>query len=271
MYKVFLCGHNAQVSTEYSGSGDPQRSMELLWGLQQRPKRGPKPRLTVEQIVQAAIGVADAEGWAALSMRRVAEQLGVAPMSLYTYVPSKAELIDVMLDAVHGELASPEDVPGNWRARLERIARENWALYLRHPWMLRIATSRPVMGPNVIARYDHELRAVSELGLTDVEMDLVVSLVNGHVEGAARRAVEAAQAEQHTGMTDAQWWEAHAPLLEKVFDANRHPLAARVGSAAGAAYGAASDPAHAFEFGLQRVLDGIAVFIEARSAQPDRR
>ncbi|MCY1076982.1 TetR/AcrR family transcriptional regulator [Archangium lansingense] len=245
--------------------------MELLWGLQERPKRGPKPRLTVEQLVQAAIGVADAEGLAALSMRRVADQLGVAPMSLYTYVPSKAELIDVMLDTVYGEQARPENVAGDWRARLEQIARENWALYHRHPWVLQIATIRPVMGPNLIAKYDYELSAVSGIGLTEVEMDSVVSLVNGHVEGAARRAVEAAQAEQHTGMTDAQWWEAHAPLLEKVLDASRYPTAARVGAAAGAAYGAAHDPAHDFEFGLQRVLDGLAVFIQARSAQLDRR
>lgn len=259
-------GHNAGVSTEYSGSGDPQRSMELLWGLQQRPKRGPKPRLTVEQIVRAAMGVADVEGLAALSMRRVADELGVAPMSLYTYVPSKAELIDVMLDAVYGELARPENVAGGWRARLERIARENWALYHRHRWMLQIAMSRPVMGPNLIAKYDYELRALSEVGLTEVEMDSMVSLVNGYVEGAARRSVEAAQAEQHTGMSDAQWWEAHAPLLAKVFDASRYPTAARVGAAAGAAYGSAYPPEHAFEFGLQRVLDGIESFIHARSA-----
>ncbi len=245
--------------------------MELLWGLQQPPKRGPKQRLTVEQISQAAIRVADAEGLAALSMRRVADALGVAPMSLYTYVPSKAELIDVMLDAVYGELPRPEKVAGGWRARLERIARENWALYHRHPWMLQIAMSRPVMGPHLIAKYDYELRAVSELGLTEVEMDSVVSLVNGHVEGAARRAVEATQAEQHTGMSDAQWWEAHAPLLEKVFDASRYPTAARVGAAAGAAHGSAYNPELAFEFGLQRVLDGIAVFIQARSEQLARK
>jgi len=98
-----------------------------------------------------------------------------------------------------------------------------------------------------------------------------VSLVNGHVEGAARRAVEAAQAEQHTSMTDAQWWEAHAPLLEKVFDASRYPTAARVGAAAGEAHGGAYEPEHAFEFGLQRVLDGIEVLIERRSAKPGRK
>ncbi|PTL79877.1 TetR/AcrR family transcriptional regulator [Vitiosangium sp. GDMCC 1.1324] len=256
------------MSTEYSGSGDPQRTIELLWGSQQRPKRGPKPRLTVEQIARTALEVADAEGLAALSMRRVADELGVATMSLYTYVPSKAELIDVMLDTVYGETARPEEVAGGWRARLEQIARENWALYHRHPWMLQIATSRPVMGPNLIAKYDYELRAVSGIGLTEVEMDSVVSLVAGHVEGAARRAVEAAQAEQHTGMTDEQWWAVHAPLLEKVLDASRYPTAARVGAAAGATYGAAHDPQHAFEFGLQRVLDGIEVLIQARAERP---
>ncbi len=265
MYSISACGKNDGVTTEYSGSGDPQRSIELLWGLQERGKRGPKPRLTVERIVQEAIALADAEGLGALSMRRVADALKVAPMSLYTYVPSKAELIDVMLDRAYGELPRSEDVSGGWRARLERIARENWALYHRHPWMLHIAKSRPVMGPNLIARYDHELRAVDGIGLTDVEMDSVVSLVAGHVEGAARRSVEAAQAERHTGMSDEQWWAAHAPLLEKVLDPQRYPTAARVGSAAGAEYGAATHPAHAFEFGLQRVLDGLEVFIQART------
>jgi hypothetical protein len=72
-------------------------------------------------------------------------------------------------------------------------------------------------------------------------------------------------------MTDDEWWSANAPLLEKVFDAERYPTAARVGEAAAEAYGAAYDPEHAFEFGLQRVLDGIEAFVGARSEQPDRR
>src|SRR5687768_429272 len=101
--------------------------MELLWGLTQRPRRGPKPKLTVERIVEVAIARADAEGVSALSMRRVADQLSVTAMSLYTYVPSKAELIDLMLDTVYGEPARPERVEGGWRARLELIARETWA------------------------------------------------------------------------------------------------------------------------------------------------
>lgn len=252
------------MTTEYSGSGDPKRSMELLWGMQERPRRGPKPRLTVPQIVRAAIEVADAEGLAALSMRRVAEQLGVGAMSLYTYVPGKAELLDVMLDTVLGEQARPEEVAGGWRGRLERIARENWTLYRRHPWLLQVAAHRPPMGPNVMAKYEYELRAVDGLGLTDVEMDSVIALISGYVHGAARGAVDAAQAERQTGMSDEQWWAEQAPLLEKVFDVERYPIAARVGAAAGEAHNAPAAPEHAFEFGLRRVLDGIDVLVSAR-------
>jgi AcrR family transcriptional regulator len=254
------------MTTEFTGSGDPARSLALLWRTGERPTRGRKAELSVDRIVQAAIEVADADGLAALSMRRVAERLGVGTMSLYTHVPGKAELLDVMLDTVLGETARLEEVPGGWRARLEQIARENWALFHRHPWMLQIATARPPLGPNVTAKYDYELRAIDGIGLTDVEMDSVLSLVLGHAAGAARSAIEAAQVARLSGESDRQWWEARAPLLDRIFDARRFPTAARVGQAAGEAYGAASDPEHAFEFGLQRVLDGIEALVEARQA-----
>ncbi|MBB5777990.1 TetR/AcrR family transcriptional regulator [Nonomuraea jabiensis] len=254
------------MTVEYSGKGDPARSLALLWRTSERASRKGKPELSVGRIVRAAIEVADAEGLQALSMRRVAERLGVGTMSLYTYVPGKPELFDVMLDTVYGETARPEDVPGGWRGRLEQIARENWALYLRHPWMLQVAASRPVLGPNVTAKYDYELRAVDGIGLTDLEMDSVITLVTGFVHGAARGAVEAAQAESLTGMTDEQWWAAHAPFLSRITDVARYPTAARVGQAAGEALNAAYSPEHAFEFGLQRVLDGIEALISRRSA-----
>jgi AcrR family transcriptional regulator len=256
------------VTTEYSGSGDPTRTMELLWGVQARPRRGPKPKLTIEQITQAAIEVADAEGLAALSMRRVAERVGVGAMSLYTYVPGKAELLDLMVDAVYGERPAPADVDadGGWRERLEQVARANWALYRRHPWMLQVATVRPGLGPNTLAKYDEELRAVEGVGLTDVEMDSVLTLVLQYAVSSARLQAEAAEAQSRTGMTDEEWWAAHAPLLEKVFDVDRYPVAARVGAAAGEALQAAYDPEYAFEFGLGRVLDGIGVLVESRSS-----
>ncbi|MGB2570058.1 TetR/AcrR family transcriptional regulator [Micromonospora citrea] len=250
------------MSVEYSGTGDPARSLALLWRTREKASRKGGD-LSVERIVRAAVEVADTEGLAALSMRRVAERLGVGTMSLYTHVPGKGELLDVMLDTVYGETARPQDV-GGWRARLEQIARENWALYLRHPWLLQVATTRPPLGPNVTAKYEYELRAVEGVGLTDLEMDAVITLVDGYVHGAVRGAVEAAQAAQRTGMTDEQWWRAHAPYLEKVMDPQRFPTAARVGTAAGQEYQGPSDPARAFEFGLARILDGVAVLIGER-------
>jgi hypothetical protein len=96
-------------------------------------------------------------------------------------------------------------------------------------------------------------------------MDSALTLVHGFVAGAVRGALESAQAEQRTGMSDQEWWEACAPYLERAFDPERFPLAARVGSAAGEHHQAAYDPEHAFEFGLQRVLDGIEALMAGRA------
>jgi AcrR family transcriptional regulator len=249
----------------FSGSGDPGRSVALLWRERERPKRGRKPKLTVDAVIAAAIELADEAGIAALSMRALAERLEVGTMTLYTHVPGKAELVDLMVDTVLGETARPQELPDGWRARLELVARENAALFHRHPWLLEVITFRPPMGPGVLAKYDFELRALEGVGLRDVEMDSVLTLVIGYVQSAARVALEATLVEQRTSLTDEEWWQAQAPLLEEVIDAGQFPIADRVGTAAAIAYGGLWDPDHTFEFGLERVLDGIGVLIEARA------
>ena len=251
------------MTTEYTGAGDPTRSMELLWSARPaQPRRGPRPKLTVDRIVRVAIALADAAGLEALSMRRLADELDVPVMTLYTYVPGKAELVDVMLDTVAGETPRPPFT--GWRAALEAVARENWALVHRHPWMLHVAAYRPPLGPNIIAKYDYELSTVDGIGLSDVEIDAVITMVLGYVQGAARGSVEASQAEQRTGISDADWWAANAPLLERVLDPARYPTATRVGAAAGEEHAAAYAPEHNFEFGLARMLDGIEVLVRSR-------
>jgi AcrR family transcriptional regulator len=227
-------------------------------------KRGPRPKLRMADVVGTAIAIADRSGLAALSMRRLAEEVGVTAMSLYTYVPGKGELLDLMTDAVCAETARPEPGDLTWRDRLIQIARENWALYHRHPWLLQVATSRPVLGPNRVAKYDYELRAVDGTGLTDVEMDMTVALLGDYVHGSVRAAINHAQAEQQTGMSENEWWSTYAPLLEKVFDAERFPTATRVGAAAGEEFQAAVAPQRTFEFGLERLLDGVAALIATR-------
>jgi AcrR family transcriptional regulator len=249
---------------EYSGSGDPRRTIELLWGVRRR-RRGPRPSLSGEQIVDKAIELADRDGLGGLSMRRLAGELGITAMSLYGYVPGKAELLDVMADRAYGEISSRGDPATAWQDRLAALARQHWSLLLSHPWLLHIAASRPLLGPHVTALYDAELAAVDGLGLTDIDMDLIVSLVDDYVRGAARGAAEAADAQARTGISDQQWWEAYGPLLAEVVDPARYPIAIRVGTAAGAEYGAAHDPARSFRFGLQRIIDGIDAFINPAS------
>ena len=123
-------------SGETSGAGDIVRTLELLWDGGPRPSRGPKPGLTLDRIVEAAVRIADEEGLGAVSMRRIATELGTGAMSLYRYVPGKAELLDLMLDRVQRPSENPADLgDGTWRAALEAMARATLALYTRHPWL----------------------------------------------------------------------------------------------------------------------------------------
>ncbi|OXM69705.1 TetR/AcrR family transcriptional regulator [Amycolatopsis vastitatis] len=255
----------AGVSTQENGDGDPRRAIELLWGVSAPPRRGPKPKLTTADVVRAAVTVADADDIEAVTIRRVAEQLGVSPMSLYTYVPGRAELLDLMIDHAHGELPEPGEGLG-WRAALTAIAEAQWALFHRHPWLLQVTTSRSALGPNSFAKYERELRAVEGIGLGDVEMDAVVSVVTGLVRATARSSLDNARLVRSSGMTDAQWWERAAPVLAGIpaADAAHYPISSRVGQAAGEAHNAAENPAYAFRFGLARVLGGIEVLVSER-------
>lgn len=119
----------------------------------------------------------------------------------------------------------------------------------------------------VLSKYEAELRPLDNLGLTDVEMDSVLTLILTHVEGIARGQANLEQTQRESGMSDAEWWVINAPLLDKVLDVKRFPVASRVGVSAGQEYQAASSPAHAFSFGLERILDGVALLIAQRQEQ----
>ncbi|MFR9752890.1 TetR/AcrR family transcriptional regulator [Nocardia sp. 004] len=254
---------------ERSGSGDPVRTLELLWRVPQASGavRGPKQRSSVEAVVDAALQIADAEGISALTMRAVAARLGVTPMATYTYVPGKAELIDLMLDTVYARMERAELSGLSWRERVARIAAENRAMLARHPWVAYLPTTRPPLGPGLAAKYDHELRAFDGLGLDDVAMDAALTFVLGFVTSVARIAIDTERAAADSAMSDRQWWELAAPVLAGVFDEQRYPFAARVGAAAGQAYDSAYSADHAYEFGLALVLDGLARRFEGARAE----
>ncbi|MFE6860688.1 TetR/AcrR family transcriptional regulator [Nocardia sp. NPDC057668] len=250
---------------ERSSAGDPVRTLELLW---REPgggsARGPKQRISLDELVAGAIEIADAEGLNALTMRSVAAKLGVTPMATYTYVPGKAELLDLMLDRVYRVMPRADLTGKPWRERVSVIAAANRALLDAHPWVAYLPTTRPPLGPGVTAKYDHELGAFEGLGLDDVTMDAALTHVLGFVNSVARIAIDTARATADSGVSDHEWWERAAPLLERVLTPERFPLAARVGSAAGQAHEGAYSAEFAYEFGLARVLDGLAMLIGDR-------
>jgi AcrR family transcriptional regulator len=248
------------MASDHSGTGDPRRSVELLWGVDPKSGKGPRPRLSILGITTSAVALADEDGLDGLSMRRLAQRLDVAPMNLYAYVPGKAELLDLMVDRVSGEVLE-EPLPAGWRAGLRALAHSNWSLYVRHPWLLSVSTVRAPLGPNTLAKYERELSVIDGIGLSDVAMDSVLSLVLGHVASVSRRVADAADAVRRSGLTDLQWWERSAPALAEVVDAAQFPVASRVGTASGRQHGAASDAAVALEFGLERILDGVAALL----------
>ncbi|MEI5099309.1 TetR/AcrR family transcriptional regulator [Streptomyces sp. PmtG] len=251
------------ATTETSGSGDVTRSLELMWGDGERPTRGPKPALTLERIVTAAVRLADAEGIAAVSMRRLSQELGTGTMSLYRYLPGKAELLDLMLNHVQAPGADEYPREGGWRAAVEAYARETLARFRAHPWLLHVNQSRPVLGPSAVGGLEKVLARIKPTGLRDPELISVLIMVEGYVSGAARTHLHEVEAEQDSKLSQEAFWEAQSPILERVMESGRYPLIAGLSEEA---FGADFDH---FEFGLQRILDGLAVFVEHRERTAD--
>ncbi|WP_332701806.1 TetR/AcrR family transcriptional regulator [Devosia sp.] len=253
------------MAEDIAGRGDPIRTLQLMWGRAEGPKRGPKAKVAVADLVAAAVAIADAEGIEAVSTRRVAEAVGISPMSFYTHIPDKAVLLDLMLDGAAGLRIeeAPRFDPAQWRANVTFVASAFREFYITHPWVLQISTHRPVLGPHTMRAYDIFLSAFEGLGLDEVEMDMSVTMVANYVHGAARDVARSRMVKEQTGLSDDEWWYTIAPFLETI-DYTPYPVAARVGPVVGELYGL-GDPDRAFNFGLERILDGLAILIEGKA------
>nr|WP_245716910.1 TetR/AcrR family transcriptional regulator [Nocardia mikamii] len=241
-----------------SASDRARQVVALLWRreLPARPVlRGPKQTVEVDEVIRTAVRIADRDGYGAVSIRAVATALGLGPMSLYTYVPDKQALIIAMVDWVAGE-DTPIDPAAPLRERLAAVARGVRAELLAHPWLLEVPPWRLDLGPGRLRRYERQLSALEESGLTDVEMDRTIAVLSDFATGNARTAVAARREAEE--MSDARWWEVYGPLLTDAMAGRSFPLAERVGTAVGEQYQAPGDPDGAFEFGLVRLLDGLA-------------
>jgi AcrR family transcriptional regulator len=163
-----------------AGSADAEL-LALLWGRRPVATRGPKANLGLDQIVAAALAIADAEGLEAVSMQAVAEALGYSKMSLYRHVATKDALLAVMIDAAIGVPPDLSGVEGGWRRRIEAYARALWATWQEHPWLPSATVGLRVMGPNEVGWVEQAVRALADTGLSGDERIDAVLLVSSHV------------------------------------------------------------------------------------------
>lgn len=233
-------------------------SLDVLWGDRPGPRRGPKPALTHDRIARTGIAVADAEGLAAVSMQRVAAELGFTKMSLYRYVPGKAELVALMADLAMG--TPPADLGGGDRcARLRAWALALLPGFLRHPWVLEATTGPRVVGPNELAWMEAALAVLDGTPLRGAARMDVPAVLAGHVRGIAQQA-----ATTPSGDAGTQFGAILAEVVRERGD--RYP--AVKAALAEAAEGGGED--EALGFGLDLILAGLRARIgeDARS-DPD--
>ncbi|HEY5979411.1 MAG TPA: TetR/AcrR family transcriptional regulator C-terminal domain-containing protein [Microlunatus sp.] len=235
------------------GTDQGRRILELLWEPSSAvPSRGPKPKIALDDVITAGVSIADSDGLANLSMRKVATRLGVGAMSLYTYVPGRDELVELMVDRVHAELTLPAaDVA--WRVSVELQVGERWRMYERHPWLLDLNTARMPIGPHVLDADEALYAAVSRAGLRGTDVVSTTNLIIWQLLGAARSQIVETDEARRTGTSAEAYWDSRASFWQTYFDYQRYPTMAAVWEAGGFD----DDQAYAFDRLLGRLLDGL--------------
>lgn len=227
-----------------------------LWARPSRASRGPQPAHSRDRIAEAAVRIADAEGIDAVTMRRVAAALGTRATSLYRYLRSKEELLDLMVDRVAGETPIPAP-SGDWRPDLRALAHRLRAVVKRHPWMIAVSVFRAPLGPNGLATTEATLGALDGHGLDVDGMLVVATAVSTFARGYAAGEVAEQQAEARSGLSRERWMAGQARYVDTIRASGDYPLVMRVIDEASAPH----DPEivrNGFERGLDCLLDGIA-------------
>ncbi|GAA4186754.1 TetR/AcrR family transcriptional regulator [Streptosporangium oxazolinicum] len=238
-------------------------SVEIAWGLRERPGKGPKRTLTLEHIVEAALRVGSAEGLPAVSMSKIAAELDVSTMALYRYVASKGDLLMLITDAVLGP-PPPLPEPGDdWRDGVYRWADAMRAALQSHPWSLRIPITGPGLMPNHVAWMEAGLRCLRGTGLAPDTKMAALLLVNGFVRTEVALLADLRDAFDASKVTEEEMLSGYGRSLARLIDAQRFPeihelLEARAFDMPG------SGPDDEFAFGMERILDGLAVLVTGK-------
>jgi AcrR family transcriptional regulator len=230
----------------------------LLWQPEAPVAHGGRGRgsgLNRGEIVAAALRVAEGEGPDAVSMRRIAKELGVGTMSLYHHIPTKDDLLDLMNDHVMGELVLPGDALGDtWQEGLAAISRRTREVYTRHGWMLSGAWERPQFGPRAFAHIEQSLQVMK--GVPRERALVMLGVADDFVLGFVSRAAAERAAMQRAGLEQQQYQDALRPYVEDLLreHADQYPALAQF---VDAEWDQHED--ERFERGLQWLIAGMAM------------
>lgn len=253
-------GAGARPAT--AGTPEGQRMVALLWDPPGPGTRGPRQKMSLDQVVEAAMAVADTDGFDALSMRGLAKHLGVGAMSLYTYVPGKAELFELMIDRAYRERVLP--APGiGWRQRYAGHAREALAMYRRHPWLVHSNLWRLPLGPHVLDVNEDMLRVGADAGLRPAQGVRVASLLESYIFGIARGEIADRTEVLRTGESRDEYWAARSGFWTSHFDPVRFPTMLATWESGGFDAEATEGPELILTFALDLILDSVERLVGA--------
>jgi len=225
-----------------------------IWELPEQGGRGPKARYSRAAIAAAAVALADAEGLDAVTMRRIAAGLGLGTMSLYTYVPTKDHLVQLMIDEVGGEYQFPAGPPRDIREAIVALARQGRDITQRHPWLPRVVLSHPpLMGPAALRYVDYFLGLLSGTGLDAGRKMELLGLVNGFAVSYGGMQAALAEERARTGVTAEQQAAAQVSHLIAAAASGRYPNLATVLAAPAPAE---RDADEVFDSCISRLVEG---------------
>lgn len=194
-------------------------SARSIWLRPARAGRGPAPTFDRDRIAAAGVALADADGLPAVTMRAVAVALGAGPASLYRYVATRDELLELMIDRVHGEISYAGLGSGHWLDDLLALARQSRDVYLAHPWLLDATATRTPLGPHTVTYLEHALAALAGLDVSPRTKLEAIAILSAVVSTLTRAEVT----QQLAGQTIPQWQRAEAEYLTQVAMAGHHP------------------------------------------------
>jgi AcrR family transcriptional regulator len=197
----------------------PEQPAHSIWLRPERSGRGPAPGFDRDRLAAAGVALADAQGLPAVTMRAVAEALGAGPASLYRYVATREELVELMINRVNGEMSFADCDSGRWLDDQLALARQGRRVYLDHPWLLEATAARSPVGPNAVAYLEHALASLAGLPATPRAKLEAISIANSVIAALARAELA------HTGAVQAiaQWQQGQAEYLTQVATSGHHP------------------------------------------------